>query len=86
MASEQDHHTLDTQNTAGNKAAHEMEEFKRPAMEASRKSPQPAAEGDVLVLEDESRYVTGRKLAVLFSAFLLSVFLVALDQTIVRPS
>lgn len=36
--------------------------------------------------DDESRYLTGRKLVVVFVAQLLAVFLIALDQTILAPA
>ncbi|GAA5923697.1 MDR family MFS transporter [Sporobolomyces koalae] len=47
---------------------------------------EPTGPAAAAQLEDESKYLTGKRLVVVFIAMLLSVFLVALDQTILAPA
>ncbi|KAM0753699.1 MFS general substrate transporter, partial [Meredithblackwellia eburnea MCA 4105] len=46
----------------------------------------PAIDGVADPDDPESKYLTGRKLALVFIGMLLSVFLIALDQTILSPA
>ena len=81
MSTEQDY-ALGVRDSADEKTINERQSaVEKTTSHTSENAPQ--VRDEAAATADESRYVTGRKLAVLFSAFLLSVFLVALDQTIV---